>query len=279
MEMVKTRLTLFLLLIIGVTASAQEYDWSSVKVDGSRTGCTHFSSTDVKEALGVFLEDGTYVSPNGTVYAPETATARVASIVRDAQPSMARVKTVIAHSDAEMPALKRECELSNWVINVVTRKVEELSGKHIDVCICNFGGIRADMPEGNVTLDDIHSMFPFKNQVVYLEHKGSELVEVFDKMASLDFFQAIGGVEMVVENGKVTKCLIGGQPVEDDRVYNVATISFLLYGGDHVTLAENALNMKIYDELIVDAVLDYIEVLKREGKSITPPSVTYVTIK
>jgi 2',3'-cyclic-nucleotide 2'-phosphodiesterase (5'-nucleotidase family) len=160
----------------------------------------------------------------------------------------------------------------------VTDKVAELSGKKIDVGICNHGGIRTDMPKGNVILDDILSMFPFKNNVVYLEHKGSELRKIFEAMAAT-YFQAIGGVEIVAEGGKLKKVLIGGEPLDDDKTYTVATISFLLYGGDSLTLAKNAENLKVYDVQIVEAVLEYIDGLKAKGKNIVAPKVTHVIVK
>ena len=132
-------------------------------------------------------------------------------------------------------------------------------------------------PAGKL-LDDMLSMFPFKNNVVYLEQKGSELRKIFETMAATRF-QAIGGVEIVAEDGKLTKALIGGQPIDDEKLYSVATISFLLYGGDSLTLAENAQNMTIYDIPIIDVVLEHIAALNAEGKNITAPSVTHVTIK
>ena len=134
------------------------------------------------------------------------------------------------------------------------------------------------MPKGNVILDDILSMFPFKNNVVYLEHKGSELRKLVETMAAT-YFQAIGGVEIVAEGGKLKKVLIGGEPLDDNKTYSVATISFLLYGGDSLTLAKNAENLKEYDVQIVKAVLDYIEDLKAQGKNIVAPEVTHVIIK
>ena len=67
--------------------------------------------------------------------------------------------------------------------------------------------------------------------------------------------------------------------MDDDKVYNVATISFLLYGGDSLTLAQNASNLIVYDVPIVDAVLEYIDNLKAQGKNITAPNVTHVIVK
>lgn len=279
MEMVKTKLIVFLLCIGAFSSYAQSYEWSSAKVDGSRTGCVAPDHGNLHATLGQFFENGDFRSPNGKTFKAGTSTAKVAAAVAAAQPKMQRVKTVIAYSEDEMSANKiYESALSNWFVEIVMDKVSQLSGKKVDVGICNYGGIRADMPKGNVILDDILSMFPFKNNIVYLEHKGSELRKIFETMAAT-YFQAIGGVEIVAEGGKLTKVLIGGEPLDDERTYTVATISFLLYGGDSLTLAQNAMNLEVYDVQIVTAVLDYIENLKAQGKNITAPKVTHVTVK
>ena len=277
MEMVKAKVIMLLLCVSALTGYAQEYEWSSVKMDGTRIGCDP-TNEDLFKAFGRFLEDGSYLAPNGKEYAGSSSVAAVASCVHAAQPAMAKVKTVIAYSEKEMQHRSHECPLSNWFVNIVMDKVSSLSGKKVDVGIANFGGIRMNMPDGNVILDDILSMFPFKNNVVYIAHKGSELRKIFEKMAATRF-QIVGGVEILAENGKLSKVMIGGEPLDDDRTYNVATISFLLHGGDNLTLAENSLELVQYDVLIVDAVLEYLETLKAEGKVITPPEVNYVTVK
>ena len=62
-------------------------------------------------------------------------------------------------------------------------------------------------------------------------------------------------------------------------MYGVATISFLLRGGDGLTLAEHASNLQEYDVAIVDAVLEHIAALTAEGKSIKGSDARYVVIK
>ena len=278
MEMVKTKLIVLLLCIGAFSGYAQSYEWSCEKVDGSMTGCVSMAKGDVDKTLGRSMEDGSYYSPNGTHFGATTATAKVAAIVNAAQPKMAKVKKVIAFSEEEMRTSMRESKISNLYVNIVMGKVSQLYGKKVDVGICNFGGIRMNMPAGNVILDDILSMFPFKNTLVCVEHKGSELKKIFEKMAAKRF-EVVGGVEIVVENGKITKALIGGEPIDDNKIYSVATISFLLHGGDSLTLAENAEKVINYDVQIVEAVLEYIEDLKAQGKNITAPTDKYVTIK
>ena len=258
--------------------SAQNFSWETRCVDGSVTGCKAASAENIAETLGCVSADGTYVSPSGMVFPASSATAKVAAIVLAAQPEMADLKKVIGYAEEELPHMKTEGSLSNWFVDVVMDKVSELSGKKIDVGICNFGGIRKAMPKGDVLLDDIQSMFPFKNYLVHLEVKGNELRKVFQSMAQTRF-QAVGGVKVEVVDGKLNSVLVGGEPLDDEKVYNVATISFLLTGGDGLKLEDNAMKINSYDVMIMDAVLEYIENLTKEGKAITSTDEPHVIIR
>ena len=71
---------------------------------------------------------------------------------------------------------------------------------------------------------------------------------------------------MVIEKGKLTSILIGGEPLDDEKIYGVATNSFLLYGGDGLFLAKEAVELKIFDELVLDAMLDSIKKCTAEGR-------------
>ena len=213
-------------------------------MDGSRTAAVQSGKTKVKKS---------------------SSAAKVMKIVADAQPAMAKVKEVIGYSAEALSKDYPESGLSNWTVDTIMEKVAQLSGKKVDVGFANFGGIRVDMPKGDIILDDILSMFPFRNNLVYLEHKGSTLRAIFEWMAA-DKVQPVGGVKMVVENGKLSSLLIGGEPLEDDRVYVVATNSFLLAGGDGLYLSKDALKEVIYEELVQDAMLESIRKTQASGK-------------
>ena len=134
MEMVKTKLIVLLLCIGALSGYAQSYEWSSVKVDGSRTGCVPPDQKNLPATLGQFMENGDYYAPNGKKFEAKSSTAAVAAVVAAAQPKMQRVKTVIAYSEDEMAANKLyESALSNWFVDIVMTKVASLSGKQIDV--------------------------------------------------------------------------------------------------------------------------------------------------
>lgn len=256
-----------ILSLLCLSAAAQDYSWRAVKMDGSRTGTASPSKDNVKESLGVY-KAGRYTAPNGTVHGRRSATARTARIVLDAQPAMARVKDVIGYSPAVMEAYFPESALSNWFVDVLMAKVEKLSGKKVDIGIANFGGIRVDMPQGDIILDDMLSMFPFKNQLVYVEHTGKEIRNILESMAA-GRFQVLGGVRVVADGGKLVSAEIGGEPIDDDRIYGLATISFLLSGGDGLTLEQNARSVTVYKDVdVIDAILEHVYAETAAGRPI-----------
>lgn len=254
-------------LVADASVRGQEFSWECVKMDGSMTGCVSPSKDNVPEALGTF-KGRRYVSPDGKVYKARSIVSKTARAVMDAQPKMARVKDVIGHSTDAMSAQYPESALSNWFIDLLMDKTRKLSGKEVHIGITNFGGIRVDMPQGEIILDDMLSMFPFKNQLTYVEHTGKEIRAILEKMAA-GRFQILGGVKVVADGGKLVSVEIDGQPLDDDKVYGMATISFLLDGGDGLTLAHNAKSVTVYEDVqIIDAVLEYIAAETAAGRSI-----------
>lgn len=268
-ELIMKRLMMLVALVAIMTeAHSQEYEWKHIAMDGSRTGCISPSKDNVAEALGVF-EKGSYIAPNGKKYARKSSVAKVAGIVIDAQPDMSRVKDVIGYSSEAMSVEYPESALSDWFVDLLMARTEKLAGKKVDVGIANFGGIRVDMPQGDIILDDMLSMFPFKNQLVYVEHTGKQIRQILEEMAA-GRFQVLGGVRVVAEGGRLVSAEIGGKPIDDEKIYGLATISFLLAGGDGLNLGQNAVSITVFeDEDIIDAVLEYVYSETEAGRPIS----------
>ena len=185
----------------------------------------------------------------------------------DVQPSMAFVKELVGHSAREMKKHSPESELTNWVIDMLMEETGRLTEQNIDLGITNFGGIRVDMPSGDVLYDDLQSMFPFNNTLCCVKLKGSDVRRIFERMASTSV-QVIGGVRIVVKDRKLQSILVGGEPLDDNRIYNLATISFLLNGGDGLNLAQNAIEVVDTQVNIFDAVINHVREMTKRGEVI-----------
>ena len=251
------------LALFSLCAGAQEFSWKRVLMDESRTGTKMATAGNVKSSLGS-VEGCKYVAPNGKTF--RGATKKAAKVVLAAQDKMAEVKTVIGHCPGGMKSYAPESELSNWVADEYIRAVQEITGKRVDVSFANFGGIRAPMPDGDVLVDDIMSMFPFKNKFCYVELRGSDLRAIYNQLAGN--MQVIGGAKLTVKDGKLVDVLVGGEPLDDNRVYGVATIDFLLDGGDNLHIGRGAVSLQILDKNVIDVMMPYVKSLTAEGKDI-----------
>ena len=112
-----------------------------------------------------------------------------------------------------------------------------------------------------------------------MEHKGKEIRKILEQMAA-GRFEVLGGVRVVAEDGKLVSAEIGGEPIDDEKVYGLATISFLLTGGDGLTLADNALSVTVFEnEDIIDAVLAHVNAETAAGRPIEYKMDGRVTVK
>jgi len=239
--------------------------WHRVRMDGSRTGVQACSAENVDKMLGTMV-GGEYHAPNGKVF-KDGCTPSVAKILLDAQPQMKDIKSVVGYATKAMKREYPQCELSNWYVDLLMKRVAELSGKKVDFGILNFGGIRTDMPQGDVLKDDIMSMLPFKNNLCYVQVRGRDLRAILEQLAK-EGWQVTGGCECVVRDSTLEKALIGGEPLDDGRTYGIATISFLLSGGDGLSVSRNALEVEIYEEYPFDMMMKEVARLKAEGRNI-----------
>lgn len=250
-----------------MAASCQyEYSWEKYRMDGHRTGVTAPNAENIPAALGVVNGDA-YTAPNGKVFPKGSATYGVAADLIAVQPMMEDLKTVVGHASRDMYAAAPESELSNWWVDGLMADVARLTRKKVDVGILNFGGIRTALAEGDILLDDFVSMFPFKNVLCYVALSGSDLQAVFESIAASRPF-VLGGAKMVVHRHRIDTLLVGGKPIDPDKVYGVATVDFLLDGGDGLTVGKNARELIMTDVLVIDAVLSAVYKLQAAGKPV-----------
>ncbi len=268
---------IIILLIGGLSLSAQKrtITWTMDPVDGHRTGVVASNASNVEEAMGT-IKGRTYYAPNGKKFRKGTV-KDAARIMLDAQPTMAKVKTVIGHSTRAMVRTYPECEIYDWYIDELMRATADSTGKRVDIGFANRGGVRIDMPAGEVLYDDIMSMFPFRNNLCYVALRGRDVKVILDQMASTTF-QIVGGIKVVAKNGKIVSATINGEPLDDDKLYGIATLNFMLDGGDGYKVGKNAEDVIRCNGYLYDTMLAYIQSLTAAGKPIESQNRHWITI-
>lgn len=189
----------------------------------------------------------------------------VDSIVAAHQEQMTPLMEVVIYSSEEIKEGRPESALSNLAADMLLYAVSDrLDNGYPSMSLTNFGGIRSNFPKGAVRVYDIYSTFPFDNTVVVAVMEGEDIRHILERFAS-GKFEALGGVEIVVRDGELEKCLIGGRPLEDDALYNLVTIDFLLDGGDRFDIGDDALYIDRTGIVLRDAAVRYLRDLSESG--------------
>lgn len=114
-----------------------------------------------------------------------------------------------------------------------------------DIALTNGGGIRGDRTYDagtTLTRKDVLTELPFGNVTVVLDLKGSDLLAVLENGVSriedtAGRFPQVSGLSFVFDSGKaagsrVSDVKVGGQALDMNKMYRVATNDFIAGGGD-----------------------------------------------
>lgn len=115
-----------------------------------------------------------------------------------------------------------------------------------DVALVNGGGLRSDLlyPAGPITNRHVYSILPFRNKVVVIEVKGAELRQALERGVSRVVedgqdggFPQVSGLQFVYnglanKGARVVSVTVTGQPLDDNKTYKLATISYLADGNE-----------------------------------------------
>lgn len=114
-----------------------------------------------------------------------------------------------------------------------------------DIGLMNSGGIRGDRTYDagiKLTRRDILTELPFGNTTVVTELPGSQVLLALENGVSqiekgAGRFPQVSGMTMTVDvsapaGSRVSEVMVGGAPLEMDKVYKVATNDYILGGGD-----------------------------------------------
>lgn len=167
---------------------------------------------------------------------------------------------------------KPQSTLGNFVADAYKQIGEKLTGKKIDFAITNLGGLRAEIDAGNVTLGTMYNIFPFENKIVVLGLKGSDLKQLIESNAGRKLDATAGAVitlEMDGDRCIASDILIGGKPIDPDKVYYVSTLDFLAEGNSGMTALTHAVETITPGTLARDAMIEYVKDLDAAGQTVS----------
>ena len=137
------------------------------------------------------------------------------------------------------------------------------------VALTNGGGLRADLPAGELTYGQLFEANPFDNRFAVVDVTGRHIRKlVSGTIQRGGGIFSFGGLTAKArcKNGLLdTQITVGGKPLDDAKAYKLVTSDFLASGGDGVIgrlkLPEGSIHMT--DMIIRDAMADALR--KRKG--------------
>ncbi|WP_338561738.1 bifunctional UDP-sugar hydrolase/5'-nucleotidase UshA [Erwinia sp. E_sp_B01_3] len=105
-----------------------------------------------------------------------------------------------------------------------------------DFAVMSGGGVRDSIESGTITYKDVLKVQPFGNTLTYVEMKGSEvekyLAVVANKQVDSGAYAQFANVSLIADGTGVSEVKIKGEPLQADKIYRMATLSFNATGGD-----------------------------------------------
>lgn len=148
-----------------------------------------------------------------------------------------------------------------------------------DGAVTNSGGLRGDIPAGDVRRGTVQSVMPFDNKTILVEMTGQQIRELlrigasgahgvlqvsgvsyaFDPAATAGTDRDADGKISDWERDRLCGGSVGTAPIDDAKTYHIVTTDFLYTGGDAVGPAFAGTKIVGEGPLVRDAILTWMQ--------------------
>ncbi len=213
--------------------------------------------------------DGGVITVDSTLdLKPDSAAIALLAPYKAAIDSMMYRK--IGVSEMTMGRGTPESLLSNLVADVLRESAKMVIDKPANIGLVNMGGLRNDLPKGDITCGNIYEILPFDNSLCVLTLDGTTLNELLTAVASKGG-DGISGAKLVInQSGKLLSATVDGEPIDTQKLYTVATIDYLADGNDGMLPLTRAIKRSCPPGATLRSLfMNYVEKATAEGKQIT----------
>lgn len=158
----------------------------------------------------------------------------------------------------------QESAEGNWFCDLML-----VAQPEAQVSLTNGGGLRADLPAGELEYGQLYEAIPFDNRFAIVEMKGAHLRALvtsnLTRGGAILSWGNLAAKARCKGDRLDVQITVGGKPLADAATYRLATSDFLASGGDgligRLKLPEGS--VKVTDVIIRDAIADVLR--KRKG--------------
>lgn len=161
-----------------------------------------------------------------------------------------------------------ESTLGDFVSDAVLKKTNDLclllDNPPANICLLNNGGLRGQLPKGNITRGNAFELMPFENSIVVLTLNAKKTKQLFEYLVENNG-APFAGATVKAKGKKITELKINGKDLDSTKVYKVTTSDYLASGGDKYSFFKDPIKIDTLNYKLRDAIIDYMVEQNKKG--------------
>ena len=195
---------------------------------GMHLGYTKFK-VDTQKHDAEFIEG--YLIPVNSKQLPEDRqTATLINDYRKIYPELLEVLAIV--NEPLMRKYNEESSIGNLLTDYMKKAAQS------DIAFLNSGAIRADFNTGDVTLEQLINVYPFKDNLTVIELTGNQIKELIEYSLTLPYgIGQVSGLKIKYDSTqdemkRVIDIKVNGNDLIDNEKYTISVSGYLAKGGD-----------------------------------------------
>ena len=177
----------------------------------------------------------------------------------------AEMNTVLSYTAIDLVRTDSQLEstLGNLMADLCYKRANPVfnsrTDKNIDFAMFNFGGIRAGISKGNVTMENAFNLMPFENGLVVVELTADKIKELVAYLIESNRAHPLSKHINLVITKTGYSLKINDKPLDENKTYFVLTSDYLQNGGDSMNFFKDPIAVTNIDYKFRNAIIDYFK--------------------
>ncbi len=165
--------------------------------------------------------------------------------------------------------------LGFFLADVMREGAAKSLGVEVRFAFTNSGGLRRNIPPGELHVQDIYEVLPFDNELVVAEYTGAQVLAIVKEGILKRGGEPSSGIKASVtgtpEHPVVAITWSDGSPIDPAATYRAATTDYLLANGDSTPTIKLGVHVVLTGVPVRQLVIESCERTGKLGKPIAAP--------
>ncbi len=177
---------------------------------------------------------------------------------------------VIGQLDVDLLKERPECNMGNWLADMMYEEAKLLNDGVLDFAVQNHGGLRVpSMGAGPITRGEVIEVMPFDNKLAILSGNAVDVQAFLDHIAAGRGWPISSNLEFKIKDDKAIDIKINGKPLDSNKTYHFALPDYIAGGGSGTDMLKG-LQRKDFSVLLRDCFVQNIIKDTKAGISQNP---------